>query len=409
MKTDTASRTIIGSVLCVDLVGYSRRSVDQQGAIKKEFARLLTQSLKGVRPEDRIILDTGDGAAVSFLGDPEACLQFGLRLRDTTGAHAAKLGCAPGEGPVRIAINLGPLKLAVDMNGHPNIIGDGIRVAEKVVAFAEPGDMIVTRSFHDMVSRLSDEHAQLFHYEGVRTDGNDRGHEIYSVARAKSPEVARLPPPALPASEGALAAFLRDRTKFGVTVGILVAVIALEGTSLANRSAKPEASTGTKAQVTTPIRQVKVEGKSETKPEPRVEPGIEKRVEAKAPPPKSAPRAAEKRVREEPKPAPVPAVAAQSEEPKAVLALAAPSTTTATPVSRAPLSFPVLAINRGIDRGVVRARLAINAAGEVTGVSILSADPPRIFDREAVRSLEEWRFNSGADNRSYEVEIEFKR
>ena len=40
----SASRTFIGSVVCVDLVGYSKRSVAQQGEIKQAFNKLLMQA-----------------------------------------------------------------------------------------------------------------------------------------------------------------------------------------------------------------------------------------------------------------------------------------------------------------------------------------------------------------------------
>src|SRR4029078_5350978 len=86
-----ANRTFIGSVVCVDLVGYSKRSVAQQGEIKQVFNKLLMQVIRKVPIEDRIILDTGDGAAISFLGDPEDSLAIGLKLRDTLKGAAEKL------------------------------------------------------------------------------------------------------------------------------------------------------------------------------------------------------------------------------------------------------------------------------------------------------------------------------
>jgi protein TonB len=81
----------------------------------------------------------------------------------------------------------------------------------------------------------------------------------------------------------------------------------------------------------------------------------------------------------------------------------------ATPISRAPVQFPLAAINRGYTTGTVRARLTINAAGAVTDVQILNADPPQVFNRAATTSLEAWKFNPGADRRTYEIEIDFKR
>jgi TonB family protein len=57
----------------------------------------------------------------------------------------------------------------------------------------------------------------------------------------------------------------------------------------------------------------------------------------------------------------------------------------------------------------VKARLTIDANGAVKNVQILESRPRRYFDEEAMRSLREWRFNPGADNRSYEVQIDFQR
>ena len=190
---ESISRTFIGTVVCVDLVGYSKRPVDQQNAIKAHFNKCLSQVLAGIRPEDRIILDTGDGVAISFLGDPGESLEAGLALQNVLGSSAAKLGADDGSGPARIGINLGPVKVAMDMNGRPNIIGDGINVATCIMGFAKPGQIAVSRSFHDMLSRMSDAHAELFRFDGVRTDANVREHEVY-VVRESALESRRAAP-----------------------------------------------------------------------------------------------------------------------------------------------------------------------------------------------------------------------
>ena len=184
MNPENTSRTIIGSVICVDLVGYSKKPVDRQIAVKEAFNKLLAQALGGVAPEDRIILDTGDGAAITFLGDPEQCLVVALELDRLCAASSAKLGAAAGDGAVRIGINLGPVRVAMDLNGYPKIIGDGINVAERIMSFAKPGQLSVSRSFHDMITRLSEGHAALFRFEGMHEDKNGREHEVYLLERA---------------------------------------------------------------------------------------------------------------------------------------------------------------------------------------------------------------------------------
>ena len=173
---DQGNRTFIGSVVFVDIVGYSKKSVSEQIIVKDRFTALLSESLIDIPVEQRLILDTGDGAALSFLGDPEDALFVGMNLRDmvdralaeaNAGMDAAAAqpdaaldGTAPdllaqAALPLRIGINLGPVKLVRDINGHPNIVGDGINVAQRIMSFARPGQIVVSRSFFDVVSVIS--------------------------------------------------------------------------------------------------------------------------------------------------------------------------------------------------------------------------------------------------------------
>ena len=90
----------------------------------------------------------GDGAAISFLGDPEDALFVTLSLREAMVREGmtSTIVEASGEDSVRMGINLGPVKLVKDINGHPNIIGDGINVAQRIMSFARPGQIVVSRS-----------------------------------------------------------------------------------------------------------------------------------------------------------------------------------------------------------------------------------------------------------------------
>ncbi len=80
-----------------------------------------------------------------------------------------------------------------------------------------------------------------------------------------------------------------------------------------------------------------------------------------------------------------------------------------TPVKREPVEFPREAVRAGVDNGVVRVKLLIDAAGNVIDVQIVESSPPRVFDRVIRTSMVLWKFNPGADNRSYETKVEFKR
>jgi len=195
---ENTNRTFICSVLFLDIVGYSTRKVPQQIALKERFNAILTEAIAGVAADDRVILDTGDGAAVSFLGDPEDALFAGMALRD------AVAGQAPFSGKplqIRIGINLGPVRLVKDINRNLNIIGDGINVAQRVMSFAQPGQILVSRSYYDVMAPLSEDYASLFQHKGTAVDKQLREHELWEIGPAPStvrPNVnAPLPKPGL--------------------------------------------------------------------------------------------------------------------------------------------------------------------------------------------------------------------
>ena len=175
----TTNRTFICSVVFLDIVEYSNQPVDEQIQLKSRCNVILSEAIKDVAVNDRIILDTGDGAAISFLGDPEDALFVALSIRDAIIGEDSS--AKPPRLSARIGINLGPVKLVQDINGQRNLIGDGINVAQRVMNFAKPGQILVSRSYFEVISRLSQEYSKLFHYEGSRADKHVREHQVYSV------------------------------------------------------------------------------------------------------------------------------------------------------------------------------------------------------------------------------------
>jgi hypothetical protein len=172
------NRTFICSVVFLDIVEYSKKSVEEQIILKERFNNLIAETLTDIPVSDRIILDTGDGAAIGFLGDPEDALFVAMNIRDVL--NTEQLTSMP-DLRVRMGINLGPVKLLKDINNQVNLIGDGINVAQRIMSFAEAGQLLVSRSYYDIVSCLSQEYAQLFQYQGARADKHIREHDIYAV------------------------------------------------------------------------------------------------------------------------------------------------------------------------------------------------------------------------------------
>ena len=91
----------------------------------------------------------------------------------------------------------------------------------------------------------------------------------------------------------------------------------------------------------------------------------------------------------------------------APLAEAGPSD--ATLVTKVDPEFPREAMQAGADSGKVKARMTLDATGEVTRVEILEAQPRRVFDRAVVKTLSQWKFTAGNAGRAVEIDVEFKR
>jgi protein TonB len=70
-------------------------------------------------------------------------------------------------------------------------------------------------------------------------------------------------------------------------------------------------------------------------------------------------------------------------------------------------SYPREAIKAGVAKGRVLARVMIDEKGNVTEVIIVSAEPPRVFDRVVRAALETWKFHAEGEKYVGEIEINF--
>lgn len=172
------NRTWLCTVLFMDIVGYSTHPVDHQMMIKQSFSTLVSDALRSLPDEDCIKLDTGDGLAVCYLGAPEDVLYVAVGLRDAF--VDVKAICATCYS-VRMGINLGPVKILEDINGQRNTIGDGINAAQRIMSFAEPNQLLVSRTYYDVISCLSEENPRMFAYVGVHNDKHVRQYDVYEV------------------------------------------------------------------------------------------------------------------------------------------------------------------------------------------------------------------------------------
>lgn len=77
-------------------------------------------------------------------------------------------------------------------------------------------------------------------------------------------------------------------------------------------------------------------------------------------------------------------------------------------VKKVPPEFPAEAARASVSAGVVKAKVSIDAKGEVTEVSIIEAEPRKVFDKAVKSALMGWRFEPNGAVQTYEVRLVFK-
>lgn len=178
-RTDHASGerpAMVATVLCAEPVDAARLPADSQARVKDWFNSRLARALAAIAPELRIGTDSGDGAAVCLLGDPEDALRVVARLA-RPGAQEV-----PGALRLRVGIHVGPVRVVQDIHGRTNILGDGLDTARQVMGFAQPGQVLVARAYFDLVACLAADAARSFLFQGVVRDPHDRAHEVFLFA-----------------------------------------------------------------------------------------------------------------------------------------------------------------------------------------------------------------------------------
>jgi formylglycine-generating enzyme required for sulfatase activity/class 3 adenylate cyclase/tRNA A-37 threonylcarbamoyl transferase component Bud32 len=211
----TFNQTYTSSVVFLDIVGYSKLANDVQSKLKQQFNALLKLGLDQLPTDQRVIVDTGDGAAIAFLTDQVAALRFLDR-------YVRFLKDYP-DLKIRTGVNLGPCQVVEDINGGANLIGDGINAAQRVMSFAPTGEVLVARSFFDAATWISSEYAARLSFFDNKKDKHGRTHELYRFGAAADKGAVD---PTLVMKKADAA---RSKPWAWIGVGVLVLAVALGG------------------------------------------------------------------------------------------------------------------------------------------------------------------------------------
>lgn len=163
----TQSAPTLASVVFLKVQEFTGRSVAAQARLRAQLEAVVGVAISGLPIEDRILLDTPDGAAVVILANPRGALDVAEQ------ALAAATGL-----PLCIGVNHGVIQLATDDQNVQGFVGDGIVSAATVAGFATPSRLLVSRSFREALAEDAPDREINLRPAGVFTDSLVRTHEL---------------------------------------------------------------------------------------------------------------------------------------------------------------------------------------------------------------------------------------
>jgi TolB-like protein/Tfp pilus assembly protein PilF len=130
----------IAHVLFIDIVGYSKLSINQQNAVVDQLTKVVRSSDQYQKAEasGRLIkIPTGDGMALVFYTSPAAPAQCAVEI-----SRALK------EYPrlqLRMGVHSGPVSGVIDVRGQANLAGAGLNMAQRVMDCGDAGHILLSK------------------------------------------------------------------------------------------------------------------------------------------------------------------------------------------------------------------------------------------------------------------------
>jgi TolB-like protein/class 3 adenylate cyclase len=130
----------IAHVLFIDIVGYSKLSINEQHASVEELSQIVlaSEQLQRAEAADRLLkIATGDGMALVFYTSLEAPAQCAVQISRALKEHPHLR--------LRMGIHSGPVSGVVDVNNRPNLAGAGLNTAQRVMDCGDAGHILLSK------------------------------------------------------------------------------------------------------------------------------------------------------------------------------------------------------------------------------------------------------------------------
>jgi TolB-like protein/class 3 adenylate cyclase len=130
----------IAHVLFIDIIGYSKLSINDQRAAIDELNQIVRRSeqFQNAEAAARLIkIPTGDGMALVFYKSPEEPVECATEISRALKNHP-KL-------QLRMGVHSGPISGLVDVTERANVAGAGINIAQRVMDCGDAGHILLSR------------------------------------------------------------------------------------------------------------------------------------------------------------------------------------------------------------------------------------------------------------------------
>lgn len=143
--------TQIAHILFLDIVGWSRESINAQGRLLAELSRLVTEcpTFQAVKAAGQLMaFPSGDGMWILFKDDLTGPAKCATEL-------AGLLRATPGLA-VRMGIHSGPVRYQTDIAGTQTVVGDGINMAKRVMDMGDNGHILMSAQYASWLKQFEE-------------------------------------------------------------------------------------------------------------------------------------------------------------------------------------------------------------------------------------------------------------
>ena len=134
----------IAHVLFIDIVGYSKLLINEQGEVLQQLNQIVrstSQFRKAEASGELIRLPTGDGMILVFLHSAEAPVQCAIEISEALRSFS--------KIQLRMGVHSGPVNQITDVNDKSNLAGAGINVAQRIMDCGDAGHILLSQRVAD--------------------------------------------------------------------------------------------------------------------------------------------------------------------------------------------------------------------------------------------------------------------